>query len=178
MRINEFIEYMGKNVNRTMKDEQIVSLVQKQLEIKKYLPINEKKELIDKIIYQSAYYQDGMLKIGAIDCYIYFTMFTIDAYTNLEIDNVEACYDMLSEAGMTEVLIAAIGHEYSDVNVLLNLKKDELLSDNSIDAQFSKFFNDISSSVNDVKDTIDGAIKNLNIDKESAIKLIQMFLKQ
>ena len=39
MRVQDFIEYMKKNINRTMKNEQILDLVQKQLEVKKYIPI-------------------------------------------------------------------------------------------------------------------------------------------
>lgn len=174
MKVQEFIESMGKNVNRTMKNEQVLALVQKQLEIKKYIPINEKKELIDKIIYHSAYYENGMLKISAIDCYMYFTMFTIDEYTNLEIDSVEVCFDTLSKSKLMPIIIAAIGQEYVDVNTLLNLKRDELLENNSLEMQISEFFNNISNDINEFKNNLTNLISDLDIDKDTVLKLIQM----
>lgn len=173
MKTNEFIEYMGKNINRTMKDEQILSLVQKQLEIKQYLPINEKKELVDKIIYQSAYYQDGMLKISEIDCYMYFTMFTIDAYTNLEIDNVEACFDDLSASGMLTVIIGAIGKEYNEVNTFLNMKRDEILGEATIEAQVAKFLDYVTGKVNGLSSVVEDSLKDIDVKS-----LISMFIQK
>lgn len=173
MRINDFIEYMGKNVNRTMKDEQIVGLAKKQLEIKQYLPISEKKDLIDKIIYQSAYYQDGVLKIGEIDCYMYFTMFTIDAYTNLEIDNVETCFDALSASGMLTVIIGAIGKEYNEVNTFLNMKRDEILGETTIEAQVAKFLDYVTGKVNEFSSVITDSVKDIDVKS-----LISMFIQK
>lgn len=172
MKINEFIEYMGKNTNRTMKNEQIVGLAKKQLEIKKYLPINEKKELIDKIIYQSTYYQDGMLKIGEIDCYMYFTMFTIDAYTNLEIDNAEVCFDALSASGLLTVIVGAIGKEYNEVNTFLNMKRDEILGEATIEAQVAKFLDYVTRQVNELGSVVTNSVKDIDVKS-----LINMFIQ-
>ena len=178
MRINEFIEYMEKNVNRAMKENQILDLAKKQLEVKKYLSIQEKKDLVDKIIYNSAYYEDGVLKIDTINCYMYFTMLTIDAYTNLEIDNMETCFDMLSEYGLMSVVITALGQEYSDVNTFLNMKRDEILADNSIEVQVGKFLDKILRDVDGLKATLTDAVSGFNVNKEDVVKLIKMFVQQ
>ena len=178
MRTHEFIEYMGKSINGTMKEEQILALAQKQLEVKNYLSIKEKKDLIDKIIYNSAYFEDGILKINAIDCYVYFTMFTIDAYTNLEIDNVEACFDVLSESGLISVIISALGQEYNDVNTYLNMKRSELLADNSIEVQVGKFLNNISGEVENLKTALIDVLGGFDINKNDVIKLIKMIVQQ
>ncbi len=77
MKINEFIEYMQKNANRTMKEDQLLSTVKKILDIKKYIPIGKKKEIIDKIINQCIYYADGVYKIDGIEKYLYFTMYNL-----------------------------------------------------------------------------------------------------
>ena len=178
MRTQEFIEYMGKNVNRTMKDEQILSLVQKQLEIKKYLPINEKKDLIDKIIEKCIYFENGTFRIDAIDSYIYFTMLTIDAYTNLEIDDVEECYDVLSEAGLMPVVIAALGQEHNDVLTFLNMKRNEILENNSLEMQLGRLFDTVLDKVEDFSEGLISTIDGLNINKDSVMKIAQMFLQQ
>lgn len=178
MRTQEFIEYMGKNVNRTMKDEQILSLVQKQLEIKKYISIKDKKNLVDKIIEKCIYFENGTFRIDTIDCYIYFTMFTIDAYTNLEIDDVEECYDVLSEAGLMPVVIAALGQEHNDVLTFLNMKRNEILENNSIEMQLGRLFDTVLDKVEDFSEGLISTIDGLNINKDSVMKIAQMFLQQ
>ena len=178
MKVQEFIEYMTTSVNRTMKDEQVLALAKKQLEVKKYLPINEKKELVDKIVAKCVYFENGTFRIDSIDLYMYFTMMTIDAYTNLEIDDVEICFDILSESGMMPVIIAAFGQEYQDVQTFLNMKRNEILENNSLEMQLGKFFYNVLDKVEDfVKDFID-TFNNLNINKDNIIEVLQMFVQQ
>lgn len=170
MKVREFIEYMGKNVNSTMKDKQIVGLAKKQLDIKKYLPINEKKKLVDKIIYHSAYFENGVTRISNIDCYMYFTVFTIDAYTNLEIDDVEEAYDALSASDMLSVIIGAIGSEYNEVNTFLSMKRDEILEDVSMETQIAEFINYVTEKVDAFEAVITDSVKDLDVQN-----LINMF---
>ena len=178
MRIHEFIEYMGKNVNRTLKEEQILTLVKKQLEVKNYVSLSEKKVLVEKIVANSCYLEDGMLKIDPIDCYMYFTMLTIDAYTNLEIDDMENAFDALSESGLLPVVIMSLGQEYNDVQIFLNMRRDEILQSGSIEVQFSKFFNNVLTNVDDLKQAVIEMIGGLNIEKDDVMKLIKMFVQQ
>lgn len=178
MRVQDFIEYIKKNINRTMKNEQILDLVQKQLEVKKYIPINEKKDLVDRIIEKCIYFENGTFRIDSIDSYVYFTMFTIDTYTNLEIDDVENCFDMLSESGLMSVVIAALGQEYDDVQIFLNMKRDEILENNSVEMQFGKFFEGTLEKVENFSDELIDVIKGLNIDKDSIMNVVKMLIKQ
>lgn len=178
MKTTDFIEYMGKNVNRNLKETQVLSLVQKQLEVKKYISIKEKKDLVDKIIEKCIYYENGTFRIDAIDSYIYFVMFTIDAYTNLEIDDVEECFDVLSESGLMPVVIAALGQEFQDVQTFLNMKRNEILENNSIEMQLGKLFESVLDKVSDFSDTLIKSLDGLNIDKNSVMKLMQMFVQK
>lgn len=178
MKVQEFIEYMGKNINATMKDKQILSLAKKQLEVKKYISIKEKKELVDKIIGQCVYYSNNVFKIDSIDCYIYFTMFTIDAYTSLEIDDAEESYNMLAESGLLPVVITALGQEYHDVNTFLDMKRDEILENNSIEMQLSKFFEAILDKANDLEEALPEFINNVNVSKDSILKIIKMIAQK
>lgn len=178
MRINEFIEYMGKNINRTLKEEQVLDLVKKKLEVKNYIPIKEKKELVEKIIHNSIYFENGNYKIDQIDCYMYFTMFTIDTYTNLEVDNTENCFDVLSESGLMPTVIGAIGQEYSDINTFLNMRQDEILESNSIEMQVGKFFTNILEKVDDFEKDLVEALNGLNLSKDSIAKIIKMIVQQ
>ena len=178
MRINDFITNMGKSINGTMKEKQILALVQKQLEIKQYIPIKEKKELIEKIIEKCIYFENHTFRIDSIDSYLYFTMLTIDAYTNLEIDDVEECFDALSESGLMPVVIASLGQEYQDVQTFLNMKRAEILENNSVEMQLGKFFDGVLDKVEDFSEGIMSAIDGLNIDKDSVMKIVKMIVQQ
>lgn len=178
MKVNEFIEYMGNNINRTIKNEQIVALAKKQLDVKKYISIKEKKELVDKIIDKCIYYTDGTFSIDGIDCYMYFTMYTIDAYTNLEIDDVEVAFDALSESGLLPIVIGALGQEYQDVNTFLNMKRDEILENNSVEKQFGKFLDGVLYQVDKFSGNLVDVVGKFNIDKDSIMNIIKMFIQQ
>ena len=178
MRINEFIEHMSKNINGTMKENQILAIAQKQLEVKKYIPIKEKKDLVDKIIEKCIYFESNTFRIDAIDSYIYFTMFTIDTYTNLEIDDVEDCFDALSESGLMPVVIAALGQEYQDVQTFLNMKRGEILENNSVEMQLGKFFDSVLDQVSEFSEDLMDTIQNLNIDQNTIMNAIKMIISK
>ena len=178
MKTTDFIKYMEKNVNGTMKEKQILALVQKQLEVKKYISIKEKKDLVDKIIEKCIYYENGTFRIDAIDSYIYFVMLTIDTYTNLEIDDVEDCYDALSESQTMPLIIAALGQEFQDVQTFLNMKRSEILENNSIEMQLGKLFEGVLDVVGDAGKALTNMIDDLNIDKNSVMKIMQMIVQK
>ena len=178
MRINEFIENMSKNINGTMKENQILAIAQKQLEVKKYIPIKEKKDLVDKIIEKCIYFESNTFRIDAIDSYIYFVMFTIDAYTNLEIDDVEDGFDALSESGLMPVVIASLGQEYQDVQTFLNMKRDEILENNSVEMQLGKFFDSALNQVSEFSEGLMDIIQNLNIDQNAIMNAIKMIISK
>lgn len=174
MKIKDFIEYMTKNTNRTMKEDQVMSLAKKTLEVKKYLAIGKKRDLVNKIINDCVYYDNGIYKIDGIEKYVYFTMYIIDAYTNLELgEDIELDFDLLSESDILPVIVGAIGKEYDDVNILLQLKCDDILMDNSVEAQCGKLCNHIVESIDELKANI-GTFTN-DFNKEDWIKMLNMF---
>ena len=90
MRIRELVDYMTNDKNQMLKPEQLQKLIQKELEVKPYLGIKEKKELVNSIIDECILYSNGIYKFDEIKKYTCFTMKTIEAYTNLELsDDIE-----------------------------------------------------------------------------------------
>lgn len=144
MKTNEFIEYMKKSVNNTTREDQVISMVKKQLGVKEYLSIKQKRNLIEDIANASVLYADGVFKFDAISKYVYFTMYTIAAYTNLELsDDIEEDFDDLSKAKLLPVIISAIQGEYDDVNILLQMHCDSILENNSVEAVVGKFLEEV-----------------------------------
>ena len=148
MKIKEFIEYMNQSKNKALKVEQKQECARKILDVKNYLPIKDKKQLVQNIVNECILYEDGVFKFDDIDKYVCFTMKTIAAYTNLELsDDIEDDYDMLCESGLLSLVVNTFNEEYDSVNLLLQMKCDYILSGNTMEAQLGKFFESASDKL-------------------------------
>lgn len=180
MKIAEFVEFMKKNTNKTTREDQVVSLATKALEVKPYIGIKEKKELIDRIINKSIYYENGIFKFDGIEKYLYFTMYTIEAYTNVELsDDMEEDFDLLSSSKLLPVIVGIIQQEYDDVNVFLQMQCEYILEDNAIEAQIGKFLNEIIDKIGALGDKLQESVSNIDFSSllKDKDKLINIFEK-
>lgn len=169
MKINAFIENMNQNKSKLLKSEQVQSFIKKELNVKEYLSIKDKKQLVDSIVNECILYEDGIFKFNDIDKYICFTMRTIAAYTNIELsDDIEDDYDALCESKLLNAVIESFNGEYENVRTLLQIKCDYILSSNTIEAQFGRFFDGVLEKV----DGVAGALSNFDVSK-----LTEMFNK-
>jgi len=166
MKVNQFIEYMQKSINRTMKDDQISKMVQKVLEVKKYISIKDKKDLIESIVDDCILYEDGVFKFDEIEKYVCFTMRTIAAYTNLEVsDDIEDDYDLLCESDLLNTIVNAFKDEYDSVNILLQMRCDYILSGNTIEAQLGKFLDETSDKIDTLVGALTSKVGELNLSE-------------
>ena len=142
------------------------------------------KELVDQIVNECIIFEDGVFKFDGIDKYICFTMRTIEAYTNLELsDDIEDDYDLLCETQFLEAIVGALKKEYDEVNILLQMKSDYILSANTMEAQLGRFLDGISDKLDVIVDVaakkIDGFnMKDLPIDSDGLQKLMKFLGKQ
>lgn len=184
MKIKEFIEIVNSGKNKMLKADQLQQLVTKTINTKKYIGIKEKRVLIDNIVNGCILYEDGVFKFDEIDKYIAFTMKTIAAYTNLELsDDIEDDYDALCDAKLLGVVIETFNGEYENVNLLLQMKCDYILSGNNTEAQFGKFLTGILDRVDDFTGILFDKIKdfdlnNLPVNIEDLNKLMEFVNSQ
>lgn len=180
MKINELVEFVSNSKNKLLKQAQLEEVIAKHIETKKYLPIKQKKELIESIVNECILYEDGTYKFDDIDKYICFTMRVIAAYTNLELsDDIEDDYDVLCEAGLLDMVVNTFKKEYDEVNILLQMKCDYVLSSNSLEAQVGKLFDGVLEKLDIITQAlankVDGFdINNLHIDSDDLNKLMQL----
>lgn len=183
MKVQEFIEIMNSDKTKMLKPEQCQSKIKKVLEVKEYISIKEKKQLVQDIIDECVIYVDGVFKFDEAEKYIIFIMKTIGVYTNLELsEDIEEDYDALSREKLMPAIIDTFKQEYDDVNVLLQMKCDYILSGNTIEAQLGAFLSDISTKIdvfaNALAEKVDGLdFNNLPISAEDIGKLIQFLNK-
>lgn len=184
MNIRELVELANNNKNKMLKGEQFLQFLEKTLNVKKYISIKEKKLLIEDIINDCILYEDGIFKFDNIDKYITFTMRTIAAYTDLELSaDMESDYDSLCSAKLLNAVIETFSGEYENVNLLLQMRCEQILYGNSTEAQFGKFLTSLSDGVDKLTDSLSAKIdkfdiKNLPINMEDIGKIMEFFNSQ
>ena len=165
MKINDFVMkaaskgYMPAAVNQ--QDEKLI----KDLEVKSYLGIKDKKKLVDKIISDTIIYDSGLFKFNGIDQFVSYNMRCVEAYTNLELsDDLEEDYDALCSTGLLPKILRIFESEYQAVLSLLQMQCDYILLDNSITAKVNSTLDDINKLVNKAAESI-GNIRPEDIQK-------------
>lgn len=184
MTTKELITLMSDSKNKMLKTEQLEALLKKKLEVKEYVGIKAKKDLVDDIVNECILYEDGIFKFNDIDKYICFTMRVIEAYTNLELSiDLEEEYDLLCESKLLESIINTFKKEYDDVNILLQMKCDYVLNSNTLAAQAGRFFDGILNKLDVIVDALTNKVdgfdfNNLPINSEDINKLMQFINTQ
>ena len=184
MKMQKLVEFVSNSKNKLLKQEQLEGAIAKHIETKKYLPIKQKKELIESIVNECILYEDGVYKFDDIDKYICFTMRVIEAYTNLELsDDIEDDYDVLCEAGVLDMVINTFKKEYDEVNILLQMKCDYVLSSNSLEAQVGKLFDGVLEKLDIITQALANKVEgfdinNLPISGDDLNKLMQLLNMQ
>lgn len=178
MKVQELVEFISNPKNKVLKVDQLQIILKKELEIKEYISIKEKKQLVKNIIDTCILYEDGVYKFDDTDKYICFIMKTIEAYTNIELsEDIEDDYDILCRAKILEIVIDTFKKEYEEVNVLLQMKCDYILSGNNIESQVGRFLDTLMNAVNNIVNVISEKIDNFDmseppIDKDDLSKLM------
>lgn len=179
MTTKELVKMMSDNKYKMVRQEQLQEMLKKKLEAKDYVSFATKRNLVSSIVNECILYENGMFKFNDIDKYVCFTMRVIETYTNLEFtDDLEVEYDLLCEAKIIDLIINTFKKEYDDVNILLQMQCDYVLSNNSIGSQVGRFLDGILEKVDVLVDTLankanDFDLNNLPISGEDLNKLMQ-----
>lgn len=166
MTVQELIKLMSESKNKQLRNEQAKELIKKKLEVKEYISIKAKKDLIDSIVNECIIYDEGVFKFDDIEKYVCFTMKTIEAYTNLELsDDLEADYDLLCESKLLNQVIDTFNGEYENVKILLEMKCDYILSSNSVEVQVGRFLDNMLEKVDGITNVLSSKLDDFNFDK-------------
>jgi hypothetical protein len=179
MRVNDLISFVNENKN--LKEEQIKAKVAKYINTKKYIGVKDKKQIVESIVDDCIMYKDSVFAFNEFNKYITFVMYAIRAYTDIELsDDIEDDYDMLCENNVLDIVVETFKNEYNEINIILNMKCNDILNQNNIESQFGRFLNSISNKIDVFAGVLLNNIENLNIDNlpisVEDIELVKHFL--
>lgn len=153
--------------------------MEKSLEIKEYIPIMDKKKFVMDIIAECTDDIDDFIAVDRFKMNIYFNMKVLGLYTNLEVaedfyDMIEQ-YDILCESGLLDIILAVFQDDYAAMCKVLDGMLDELLIQNSIEAQVVRIANKINNVIDMAVEKLDGIDLNAILPEGTDINhLIEM----
>lgn len=149
------------------------------INVKEYLPVNEKREVIDLVIAHCSEYEDGNVLLNGVELYIMFNIKFIEAYTDIEFtNNYYDDYDALTASGLLDMIINAALPEYNRMTEMLILQKEYVLAQNSLEAQVGRFLGDLSYQfgkfVDNIGEKISGMnLEDMNVNQDDVNKIVQ-----
>lgn len=149
------------------------------INVKEYVPINEKREVIDLVIAHCSEYEDGNVLLNGVELYIIFHIKFIEAYTDIEFtSNYYDDYDALTSNGLLDMIINAALPEYNRMTEMLILQKEYVLAQNSLEAQVGRFLGDLSYQfgkfVDNIGEKISGLnLEDINVNQDDVNKIVQ-----
>lgn len=168
MKIEKFVEVMeankGKIYSKTNANA-MSDFIKKTLEVKEYLPLQEKRDLISQIIDKSIIYENSMYKFDEIDKYVHLVMLSIAAYTNIELsDDIENDYDVLCRSGLLTMIVDSFKDEYKSVMMLLDMQCNYILADNALGAKIGAFVESLSKNLDSLATVLKTKVEKMNLD--------------
>ena len=159
MKVMEFIEAVSK--------ENSMKRVSAILETKAYLPISEKRRIVESVIEACTNNNNGFIQVDSLDKYIMFTIVVISNYTNLEFGldgDYLSDYDRLCESGLLDIVIETFSKEYARTNDILNMMLADKLQANSTDASLALITNGINNALDKLTTTLSNKVEEMDLD--------------
>lgn len=151
------------------KENEIINWNDQEIEIKQYLPVNEKLELISRIINNSA--EDmKFYNVGKIE--IFTTLEIIFAYTNINFtdkqkEDVYKLYDLLVGSGLADLVINAIPK--SEISFIHDCTMETIRSIYAYNNSIMGILDNISSDYNTMNLDIDQLWKKMGDQNNLAL---------
>lgn len=131
-----------------------------ELQVKKYLPIEEKKLIAQGIMYECIEEVDGALKVDSVQRYLSYVKYMILRHTNLEYTHAD--YDALCEHGLLDKIIECFGEDAAECSRILNLMMDDRMREMSIEFTVAKFLGNLAGELGGLSEKFSQKIENMD----------------
>ena len=142
MLVTEFIKnFTEKKISNTkIEPEAVQKYLRKELNIKTYIPFEEKRKIADIMVDKYMTEENGIKKYDNISSYVGFVSAMIMAHTDLEFSEYPITdYDLLAESGLLSCIISEFQESYNECYTILKMAIDMELEDNHVGALIGKF---------------------------------------
>ena len=162
------IEKLLIEINRSNFD------MDKELQVKKYLPMETKKTIAQGILYECTNDESGVTKIDSVQRYMSYVKYMITTHTNLEYTdkNYDAlCSTMYGDKTLLNAIMDCFESDAKECSRILNLMSDDVSYNNSIGVKVGEFLYNLSNSLNMATSKLQNKINDINFDSSNMYKL-------
>lgn len=141
--------------------------LEKELEIKKYLPMEVKKTIAQGIIYDCTNSDLGAIKIDSVERYMSYVRYMITTHTNLEYtdDDYDAlCSTEYAESNLLNAIMFSFGDDAKECSRILDLMMDDYMQEMSIEFNVSKFLHTLNGIIGNLAENINSKIDGIDMD--------------
>lgn len=137
-----------------------------QLEIKKYIPFMEKRNIAETIVAQNIEVVDGIKKYDSISSYVGLVVASIMAHTDLEFsDDPITDYDLLAESGLLSQIVAEFQESHNEIGILLKMSLESEMEDNQPGVLIGRFLDTVLQKLDGASSVLKEVIGNLDLEK-------------
>lgn len=154
--------------------------MEKELQVKKYLPMEEKKLIAKGIIYECTERVDGVIKADSVQQYLSYVKYMILHHTNLEYtpeDYDKLCSTEYQDKTLLNAIMDCFAPDAKECTRILNLMTADYMQQNSMEFIVGKFLNNIGelleSKLNEFN--INDFIPN-DVDKDKLVKFLNDYM--
>ena len=162
------IEKLLVEINRSNFD------MDKELQVKKYLPIETKKTIAQGILYECTSNESGVTKIDSVQRYMSYVKYMITMHTNLEYTDKNydmLCSTMYGDKILLNAIMDCFESDAKECSRILNLMSDDISYNNSIEIKIGEFLYKLNNSLNDVTSKLQSKMDNIGFDVEDVERI-------
>lgn len=141
--------------------------MEKELQVKKYLPMEVKKTIAQGIMYECTNNESGVTKIDSVQRYMSYVRYMITTHTNLEYTNEHydvLCSTMYGDKTLLNAIMDCFESDAKECSRILNLMSDDMSYNNSIEMSIGKFLYSLNNSLNNITSQLQGKINDMGLD--------------
>lgn len=142
--------------------------LERELQIKKYLPIEVKKTIAQGIIYDCTSEEDGVVKVDSVQRYLSYVKYMITMHTNLEYTDED--YDVLcsteyGDGTLLNSIVKTFESDANECNRILGLMMDDYLENNAAENQIVTGINKFLNGLMSIAQSLEEKFGSIDINK-------------
>lgn len=141
--------------------------IEKELQVKKYLPIEEKKLIAQGIIYECTNEEDGVIKVDSVQRYLSYVRYMITMHTNLKY--TDADYDVLcsteyQDTTLLNAIVKTFESDANECNRILGLMMNDYLDNNATENQLIMAVTQLVNGLVGITNTLEKKVADIKLD--------------
>lgn len=155
--------------------------MEKELQVKKYLPIEEKKLIAQGIIYECTEDVGGVIKVDSVQQYLSYVKYMILRHTNLEYtqeDYDKLCTTRYQDKTLLNAIMDCFELDAKECTRIMNLMTSDYMQQNSMEFIVGKFLNNLNETLKNKLDEFDfNSVIPKDIDKSKLVNFLNNYIE-